>query len=73
MGNTLTAAAFEGVDSTPIEGFDPKKVDEILGLKEKGLRSCVIQTLGYRKAEKDWLVKLEKVRRPMEQFATFID
>jgi len=48
LGNTLTAAAFEGVDSTPIEGFDPKAVDEILGLRDKGLRSCVIQTLGYR-------------------------
>lgn len=73
LGNTLTAAAFEGVDSTPIEGFNPAKVDEILGLKEMGLRSCVIQTLGYRKADKDWLVNLKKVRRPMEQFARFID
>jgi len=73
LGNTLTAAAFEGVDSTPIEGFNPDAVDEILGLRAKGLRSCVIQTLGYRQADKDWLVKLEKVRRPMQDFATFID
>ena len=59
------------------EGYEmavfPDAVDEILGLREKGLRSCVIQTLGYRQADKDWLVKLEKVRRPMKDFATFID
>jgi len=73
LGNTLTAAAFEGVDATPIEGFDPDAVDKILGLREKGLRSCVIQTLGYRQADEDWLVKLKKVRRPMDKFATFID
>ena len=73
LGNTLTAAAFEEVDSTPIEGFNPDAVDEILGLREKGLLSCVIQTLGYRKADKDWLVNLKKVRRPMKDFATFID
>jgi len=73
LGNTLTAAAFEGVDSTPIEGFDPKAVDEILGLRDKGLRSCVIQTLGYRQADQDWLVNLKKVRRPMEQFVRFVD
>jgi len=73
LGNTLTAAAYQEVDSTPIEGFNPDAVDEILGLREKGLRSCVIQTLGYKQADKDWLVKLEKVRRPMKDFATFID
>lgn len=73
LGNTLTAAAFEGVDSTPIEGFAPDKVDEILGLREKGLRSCVIQTLGYRKADNDWLVNLVKVRKPIEDLVTVID
>jgi len=41
----------------------PEKVDEILGLREKGLRSCVILTLGYRQADKDWLVTLKKVRK----------
>ena len=46
FSQAMTAAAFQGVDSTPIEGFDPKAVDEILSLKEKGLRSCVLLTLG---------------------------
>ena len=59
----IAAAAFEEVDSTPIEGFDPIALDKILGLSEKGLRSCVILTLGYRDSDKDWLVNLKKVRK----------
>lgn len=73
LSQALIAAAFESVDSTPIEGFDPKKVDDILGLREKGLRSAVIMTLGYRKEEEDWLVNLPKVRKPMDKFVTIID
>lgn len=72
LSQGLTAAAFEGVDSTPMEGFDPAALDEILGLREKGLRSCVILTLGYRNAEKDWLVNLKKVRNSKEDFVTEI-
>lgn len=63
-------ATYEGVDSTPMEGFKPEAVDEILGLEEKGLRSCVLLPLGYRDMEKDWLVSLKKVRKPMEKFVT---
>ncbi|MDB4678438.1 nitroreductase family protein, partial [bacterium] len=73
FSQAMTAAAFEGVDSTPIEGFDPKAVDKILGLKEKGLRSCVLLTLGYRDAEKDWLVNLKKVRKSREDLITEIE
>jgi nitroreductase len=68
LGSALIAAAYEEVDSTPMEGFDPAKVDEILQLRERGLRSVVILPLGYRAEEGDWLVKLKKVRRPREQF-----
>ncbi|PIR12566.1 MAG: NAD(P)H-dependent oxidoreductase, partial [Flavobacteriales bacterium CG11_big_fil_rev_8_21_14_0_20_35_7] len=69
----IAAAAFEGVDSTPIEGFDPNALDEILKLREKGLRSCVILTLGYRNADKDWLVNLIKVRKSADDLVTFIN
>jgi len=69
----IAAAAFEGVDSTPIEGFDPNALDEILKLREKGLRSCVILTLGYRNADKDWLVNLIKVRKSTDDLVTFIN
>ena len=70
FGASVIAASFEGVDSTPMEGFDPAAVDELLGLKARGLRSVTLLPLGYRQAEGDWLVKLEKVRRPRDQFVT---
>lgn len=72
LGTALIAAADAGVDSTPMEGFDPKALDEILNLKEKGLRSVVMLPLGYRKEDEDWLVKLKKVRRPKESFNSWI-
>jgi nitroreductase/dihydropteridine reductase len=65
----LAAAAFEHVDSTPMEGFDPAKVDDILGLKKLGLRSVTLLPLGYRDETGDWLVNQPKVRRPVAKFS----
>ena len=70
LGTALIAAAEEEVDSTPMEGFDPTKVDEILGLRARGLRSVILLPLGYHAQEGDWLVKLKKVRTPRSQFVT---
>ncbi|MFM2087611.1 MAG: hypothetical protein RLZZ237_2480 [Pseudomonadota bacterium] len=70
VGTALIAAAAEHVDSTPMEGFDPAKVDEILGLRARGLRSVVMLPLGYRADEGDWLVNLKKVRRARQEFIT---
>lgn len=70
LGAALIAAAFEEVDSTPMEGFDPKALDEILNLSARGLRSVAILPLGYREESQDWLVNLKKVRRPRDQFVT---
>jgi nitroreductase len=72
LGTALIAAAYEGVDATPMEGFDPDAVDEIMGLREKGLRSVILLPLGYRADEGDWLVNLKKVRRSRENFVTNI-
>ncbi|MGL3607002.1 NAD(P)H-dependent oxidoreductase [Rhizobium sp. G187] len=72
FGMSVAAAAFEGVDATPMEGFDAAKLDEILGLREKGLRSVTILPLGYRAAEGDWLAGLKKVRRPKDQFVSVV-
>lgn len=68
LGSALIAAAEEGVDSTPMEGFEPEVVDEILNLKALGLRSVLLLPLGYRANEGDWLVNLQKVRRSTEDF-----
>ena len=70
MTAAMVAAAYEGVDCTPMEGFDPAALDTILNLRERGLRSVAILPMGYRLADKDWLVNLTKVRRPREQFVT---
>ncbi len=66
----MTQAIYEGVDSTPMEGFDAAALDKILDLKSKGLRSTVLLPVGYRDADKDWLVNLKKVRKPMEKLIT---
>jgi len=73
FSQAIAAAAFEGVDTTPMEGFDPDALDEILGLRAKGLRSCVMLAVGYRDTENDWLVKLKKVRKSKEDLVTVID
>jgi nitroreductase/dihydropteridine reductase len=73
LGTALIAAAYEQVDCTPMEGFNPSALDEILNLKAKGLRSVVMLPLGYRKADEDWLVNLKKVRKPKEAFITRVE
>jgi nitroreductase len=70
LGIGLVAAAEENIDSTPMEGFDHEQVDEILQLKEKGLKSIVLLALGYRDAANDYLVNLKKVRREKEKLFT---
>lgn len=67
LGFALVAAAVEEIDSTPMEGFDKNVLDDLLKLKEKGLRSSVIMTLGYRDSKNDYLAHLKKVRREKEE------
>ncbi|MEI6553386.1 MAG: NAD(P)H-dependent oxidoreductase [bacterium] len=61
LGGLLTACATLKIDSCPMEGFDNKKVDEILGLNELGLESVVMCPLGYR-SETDEYATYKKVR-----------
>jgi len=70
--SAIAQAAFEGVDSTPMEGFDPNALDEILGLRKKRLRSTLLLPIGYKDVEKDWLAKLVKVRKPMKELVNYI-
>ncbi len=65
---SIAMAAELEVDSTPAEGFDSALVDEVLGLKEKGLRSVTLLYLGYRDDEGDWLAGMKKVRNPTSEF-----
>lgn len=68
LGSALLAAAEQKVDATPMEGFEPEKVDDILNLAELGLKSVLLLPLGYREVEGDWLVNLKKVRRSAADF-----
>lgn len=68
FGTAITAAATEQVDATPMEGFNAAALDELLNLKEKGLRSVTLLPLGYRDAENDWLANQKKVRREKDEF-----
>jgi nitroreductase / dihydropteridine reductase len=67
FATAIAAAAEEKVDATPMEGFNNAALDELLGLKEKGLRSITLLPLGYRDVENDWLANSPKVRREKEK------
>jgi nitroreductase len=56
-----------------MEGFDPEKLDEVLQLKEKGLKSVVLLALGYRDEKTDYLVDLKKVRREESELFTTLN
>jgi nitroreductase / dihydropteridine reductase len=68
----IAEAASLKVDATPMEGFINDELDELLNLKEKGLKSVTILPIGYRDEANDWLVNLKKVRHPKENFITEI-
>ena len=73
LGFAMIAAADQGVDSTPMEGFDPDAVDAILDLRQRGLRSVVLLPLGYRQEGADWLLTMPKVRKSREAIVTEIN
>lgn len=66
LGNLLNAAAELNIDVTPMEGFEPEKVNEILGLNAKGLNASLIATIGYRHAD-DATQSYAKVRKSEQE------
>jgi len=66
LGNLLNAAAELKIDVTPMEGFIPGQVNEILGLDELGLNASLMATVGYRSAEDD-TQHYKKVRKSNEE------
>ena len=65
LGNLMTVCAVEKIDNCPMEGFVPDKVDELLNLKEKNLKSVLMLPVGFR-AEDDIMNSMKKVRKPLE-------
>ena len=54
-----------GIDTCPMEGFEPEEYDKILDLSSKGLASVVCCAVGYRAAD-DKSATQKKVRFPRE-------
>lgn len=71
LGQTLLAAGIEGIDATPIGGFNEEIISEELGLTEKGLIPSVLLALGYR-SENDFNAKLPKSRLKEEEIFTVL-
>lgn len=67
-GLAIAAAAELYVDSTPMEGFEPEALDELLQLENLGLKSVLMLALGYRDEETDFMSRWNKVRTPYNDF-----
>jgi len=71
LGILLETAALMKIDACPMEGFDAKQFDTILGLDETDYTSIVIAPVGYRSSE-DKYSSVPKVRFSKEQIMKFV-
>jgi len=67
LGNMMTAAAFVGIDSCPIEGFEKENVEEVLGLDTTKYQLAVVVPFGYRINEQS-----SQLRLPFDEVVEFI-
>ena len=67
LGNMMTAAAFIGIDSCPIEGFEKENVEEVLGLDTSKYQLAVVVPFGYRINEQS-----SQLRLPFDEVVEFI-
>ncbi|QDU31555.1 Putative NAD(P)H nitroreductase YfkO [Anatilimnocola aggregata] len=61
LGSFMTTAAVMGIDACPMEGIQPARYDELLGIAEHGYKTVVACVAGYRHAE-DKYAATPKVR-----------
>jgi len=61
LGQFMATAAMMGIDTCPMEGIEPAKYDELLGLAQQGYATVVACVAGYRAAD-DKYAQLPKVR-----------
>lgn len=71
LGNLMTCAALLGIDACPMEGINPPKYDEILGLMGTPYRTSVACAVGYRSPQ-DKYAEAKKVRFNREKLVQFI-
>lgn len=68
LGSMMETASLLSIDNAPMEGFDPVKVNEILGLRDKNLSAVTMLALGYR----DTSELPPKVRREYNDVVEFV-
>lgn len=61
LGNIMTVASLLGIDACPMEGINPAKFDEVLGLNDSNYKTVVACPVGYR-ANDDKYAGAKKVR-----------
>lgn len=66
LGFFIEAAAVLGIDACPMEGIEPAKYDELLGLTAQGYGALCVATAGYRAAD-DGYAAAKKVRYAKEE------
>ncbi len=71
MNNLLIAAAELRLDACPMEGFEPEKYDQILGLEEQGLHAVLVAPVGFRAVDDLSQFRI-KVRRSAEELFELI-
>lgn len=71
LGQFMTSAAMLEIDTCPMEGFNPAKYDEVLGLAEQGYAAVVLCPAGYRAADDKYAV-MPKVRYPSEDVVEYV-
>ncbi|HIC44914.1 MAG TPA: NAD(P)H-dependent oxidoreductase [Sulfurimonas sp.] len=66
-GNMMTAAAYIGIDSCPIEGFDKAKVEEVLNLDTSKFQLSMVLPFGFRLNKQS-----SQQREPFDDIVEFI-
>lgn len=67
----MSMAASLGLDSCPMEGFDPNAYNEILNLSSQGLTATLVLPVGYRGADK--YANAKKNRYSKEELVTLME
>ncbi len=71
-GIAIMTAAQLKVDATPIEGFNPQKLNEVLGLDTEKETTTLLLTLGYRDEKEDHLAGMPKVRKRIDDLVEIL-
>lgn len=67
LGNMMTAAAYIGIDSCPIEGFEKENLEKVLALDTSKYQVAVVVPFGYRLNEQP-----AQLRLPFDEVVEFI-